>query len=114
MAVLEHGGLLRVDLVLTPVKVLEPAQDEAGVDSLVRAAGKEFPDRLCCGVGDALGALSDEDDDVFPLVEVGEMLPGVLRRVHPADRGPVPRGNQLANSIDAVREVVDEEAEVPV
>ena len=51
---------------------------------------------------------------VLPLVEVGEVLPGVLGRVDPAHRGPVSRGDQLADGVDAVGELVDQEAEVPV
>ena len=78
MGVLEHGGLLGVDLVLAPVEVLEPPPDQGAVDTLVRAPGEEFPDRLRRGVGDALRALGDEHDNVFPLVERREVLPGVL------------------------------------
>ena len=110
----EHGGLLGVDLVLAPVEVLEPVPDAADVHALVGPGGEEFLDRLRGGVGQALRALGDEDDDVLALVEVGKVLPGVLGRVDPAHRGPVPRGDQLADGVDAVGELVDQEAEVPV
>ena len=74
----EHVGLLGVDLVLAPVEVLEPSLDQAIVDALVRVVGEEFHDCLRGGVGDALRALGDEHDNVFPLVERREVLPGVL------------------------------------
>src|SRR5215475_8312924 len=76
MGVLKHGGLLSLDLVLTPVQVLEPLPDQAGVNALV--------------------------------------LAGIPGRVDPAHRGPESRRDQLADSGDSVREVADQEAEVPI
>ena len=80
----------------------------------MRAFDEEVLDGLRRGIGDAFRALRDEHDDVFPLVEPGEVLPGVLGRVDPAHRGAVSRGDQLADSRDAIREGVNQEAEVPV
>src|SRR5262245_30234159 len=114
MGVLKHGGLLSLDLVLTPVQVLEPLPDQAGVNALVLAAGEELLNRLGRGVGDALRALGYEHDDVLALVEVGEVLPGIPGRVDPAPRGPESRRDQLADSGDSVRDVADQEAEVPI
>ena len=74
----EHIGLLGVDLVLAPVEVLEPPPDPLIVDPLVGAGGEELLDRFGGGVGDALRALRDQHDDVAALVEVGEVLAGVL------------------------------------
>ena len=84
------------------------------LDALVGPPGEQVPDRGRGGRRDALRALGDEHDDVLALAEAGEVLPRVLRRVDPAHRGPVSRGDQLAERVDAVGEVVDQEAEVAV
>ena len=108
-----HSLELVVDILLGPVQVGEPRFYEFTrhlFDDSVLKPGERLLNTPADGLDHVPVALGHEDEDAVSLVEVREMLPGILLGVGPGHRRAITVHHHFPQDFDARTDVFDEAA----